>query len=121
MAQAVSNIDHDGVTFRLRGSVLAFATALAVIAALRVAQTSPVWFLVASLPFFAAFWLTYQGLFKTCTYLASHGLRDVGDGKEAVCNLQEVAQLRAQGRSVLLLAGVSSAIATSLAVVVAIS
>jgi hypothetical protein len=119
MAHAASNIDNHGVTFRLRGSVLAFGVALVLIAVLRMANTPTVWFAAASLPFFAAFWLTYQGLFKTCTYMASHGLRDVGDGQETVANPLEVLQLKEQGRSVLLLTGLSAVIATALVVLVA--
>jgi len=65
MARTASNIDNQGVTFRLRRSVYAFAAALVAIAALRITQTPIVWFAVAALPFFAAFLMTYQGLFRT--------------------------------------------------------
>ncbi len=46
--------------------------------------------------------------------MAAQGLRDVGDGLEAVANPDEVSQLRQQARTVLILSGASTAIATVL-------
>lgn len=49
--------------------------------------------------------------------MAAQGLRDVGDGMEAVANPEEVAQLRRQARAVLMLSGASTVIATALLIV----
>jgi hypothetical protein len=65
MATAASNIDNQGVTLRLRRSVYAFAVALFAVAGLNAGGISSAWFAVAALPFFGAFLMTYQGLFKT--------------------------------------------------------
>jgi hypothetical protein len=65
MATVASNIDNQGVTLRLRRSVYGFALALVALALFRVYGTSNAWFAVAAFPFFFAFFLTYQGLFKT--------------------------------------------------------
>ncbi|MBL8744261.1 MAG: hypothetical protein JNK04_24310 [Myxococcales bacterium] len=65
MAAAASNIDIQGVTLRLRRSVYAFAVALFAVALLHAIGISSAWLAVAALPFFGAFLMTYQGLFKT--------------------------------------------------------
>ncbi len=65
MARAASNIANAGITLRLRRSVYAFAMALAIVALTRGLGQSGWWTLAAGLPFFGAFFLTYQGLFRT--------------------------------------------------------
>jgi hypothetical protein len=49
--------------------------------------------------------------------MAAQGLRDVGDGMEAVANPEEVSQLRRQGQVVLLLTCASTVVATVLLIV----
>jgi hypothetical protein len=49
--------------------------------------------------------------------MAAQGLRDVGDGFEPVANPEEVAQLRQQARTVMLLATASTVVATLLLIV----
>lgn len=93
-----------------------FAIALLLVAVLRsFAVPSPV-YLVVALPFLAAFSLAYQGLFKTCTYLAGRGLRDVGDGKERVACVEQLARLKSRGRRVSVMTVVSAAAATAMVV-----
>ena len=65
MATAASNIDNQGVTLRLRRSVYTFAVALLIVAGLNASGVSSAWFVVAALPFFGTFLMTYQGLYKT--------------------------------------------------------
>mgnify|MGYP000066254059 CR=1 FL=1 len=52
--------------------------------------------------------------------MAAQGLRDVGDGYEAVANPKQAAQLKQQARTVLTLSLISAAIATALVVVVSL-
>jgi len=61
----IANIGMKGIETRLLRGVFAFGTSLAAIVALRALQM-PAWVFAALIvPFFGAFNLAYQGLFKT--------------------------------------------------------
>jgi hypothetical protein len=61
----VENIGAEGVEYRLVRSVIAFGTTLAAIVALR-ALAAPAWaFAFLLVPFWGAFSLAYQALFRT--------------------------------------------------------
>ena len=62
---ASPNIDDAGVVLRLRRSVYAFAVALFIVGVLQWREASWPFYLLAALPFWGAFSLAYQGLFKT--------------------------------------------------------
>ncbi|NUP09843.1 MAG: hypothetical protein HOW73_27670 [Polyangiaceae bacterium] len=65
MATVSANIDDRGIVRRLRNSLYVFGVALALVAGLAAADASWAFFLIAALPFWGAFSLAYQGLFKT--------------------------------------------------------
>jgi hypothetical protein len=65
MASATPNIDDQGVVLRLRRSVYAFAGALLTVAILQWQQAPWPYYLFSAFFFYSAFWLAYQGLFKT--------------------------------------------------------
>ena len=61
----LSNIDERGVELRLTRSVVAFGIALAAVVSMSWLG-APTWaFSVAFVPFFVAYTLAYQGLFRT--------------------------------------------------------
>ncbi len=51
--------------------------------------------------------------------MAAQGLRDMGDGPEAVANPAEAAALRARGRRVMAISALGAALATALVCVAA--
>jgi hypothetical protein len=65
MVAEFTNLSEAGILLRLRRSVIAFAATLGATATLAWAEVHPAWFLALALPFFGAFQLSYQGLFKT--------------------------------------------------------
>ncbi len=63
--ESLSNIDERAIERRLERSVVAFGATLAAVVALR-ALGAPVWAFVALIvPFFGAYTLAYQALFRT--------------------------------------------------------
>lgn len=65
MADAAQNIGENGVVLRLRRSVYAFGAALLLVGLAQLFEVRPIWYLASVLPFYGAFSLAYQGLFKT--------------------------------------------------------
>lgn len=65
MVNAAPNIDDRGVTDRLRRSLYSFAAALVIVAVCAATKVSWLFVLIAAVPFWGAFSLAYQGLFKT--------------------------------------------------------
>jgi hypothetical protein len=65
MSLEITNLSEAGILLRLRRSVIVFGAALAATAALAWAAVHPAWFLTLAIPFYLAFFLAYQGLFKT--------------------------------------------------------
>ncbi len=60
-----ANIDDGGVVLRLRRSIYAFAAALALVFVLSRLGVGRSFYALSALPFWGAFSLAYQGLFKT--------------------------------------------------------
>lgn len=114
-----ANIGTEGIERRLRGAVLAFGLALALITGLRLAGAPAYAFGLAFIPFFVASSLGFQSLYRTCTYQASHGTRNLGDGEEPVAHPEERARLARQGRIVWLLTLGTASLATALVVAAA--
>lgn len=113
---AVANLDSSGVEMRLKGALASFGLALLLAVVLRYFGLSPWTLGVLVVPFFMSAWLSFQGLFRTCTVMAKNGVRDVGDGQERVANPVERAQLALRGRTVMLLA-VSTALLATLSMI----
>ncbi|MBK6515377.1 MAG: hypothetical protein IPG04_14960 [Polyangiaceae bacterium] len=62
---ASPNIDDRGVVQRLRRSLYAFGAALFIVAILQWTGAALPFYLLPALPFFGAFNLAFQGLYKT--------------------------------------------------------
>ncbi len=65
MISASPNIDDRGVVQRLRRSLYAFGAALFIVAILQWTGAALPFYLLPALPFFGAFNLAFQGLYKT--------------------------------------------------------
>lgn len=63
--EGLSNIDERGVERRLSRSVVAFGFTLAAVVALRGLGAPPWVFTTLVIPFFGAYMMAYQGLFRT--------------------------------------------------------
>jgi hypothetical protein len=96
----IANISGTGIELRLRRSVYAFGATLALAVLLRGIGASAWAYAALIVPFLGVFFLVYQGLFKTCTFMASRGERDLGDGHEKVANAAEADTLRKRARGV---------------------
>lgn len=64
-ASGSGNIDEGGVVLRLRRSIYAFGGALALVFVLSRLGVSSPFYALTLVPFWGAFSLAYQGLFKT--------------------------------------------------------
>lgn len=113
MEQA-SNISEQLIVLRLRRSVVLFAIALCTVGAFHHYGVGLAWYALLALPFFGAFNLAFQGIFKTCTYMAARGMRDLGEGLERVADPEKVAALHARGRRVQLMSLAVTVAATAL-------
>ena len=110
----VHNIGREGVESRLCLTTYAFALTLGLVIGMR-ALGAPTWsYGFMFVPFTVSFLLAYQGMWKTCTGLASRGMRDVGDGHECIANPRELRALRARGRRIMAYVFASAAVATAL-------
>ena len=116
LPQNVQNIGGEGIGNRLGKTTYAFAFTLSVVVVMR-ALSAPTWsFAVLFVPFTGCFLLAYQAMWKTCTFLASRGMRDVGDGHECIADPTEVARLRTRGRRITAYVVASAAVSTALVV-----
>lgn len=110
----VHNLGRKGVESRLCHTSYAFALTLGLTIAMR-ALGAPTWsYGCLFLPFTVSFLLAYQGMWKTCTLLASRGMRDVGEGHECIANPRELRALRVRGRRIMAYVFASAAVATAL-------
>lgn len=114
-----ANIGSEGIEKRLRAAVAAFGFALLLIVGLRLVGAPEYAYALVFIPFFLASSLSFQSLYRTCTYQASHGTRNLGDGEEPVANPEERARLARQGRIVWLLTLGTASVATALVVAAA--
>jgi hypothetical protein len=67
-------------------------------------------------PFFIAAFGAYQGLFRTCSFAARHGLRLADHGEEMVTSQPERDRMRREGRKVFLGSLATAVAATSMVV-----
>ncbi len=65
MREPVANLSDPGVLLRLRRSVWMFGLSLAATALMAGLQVRPLWFVALAVPFYLAFHLSFQALFKT--------------------------------------------------------
>ncbi len=65
MREPSGNLSENGTLLRLRRSVWMFGMSLTATVALAVVGVHPAWFLTLIVPFFLAYHLSFQGLFKT--------------------------------------------------------
>jgi hypothetical protein len=119
MSMAVANLDSSGVEMRLRSAVFVFALGMGLAVVLRMTTTSPWALSVMVVPFFLTSWLTFQGLYRTCTVMAKDGTRDYGDGRERVACPQTRSKLHHRGRYVMLLSVSVAMVATACMILVA--
>jgi hypothetical protein len=96
--QRCANLGPRSQDSRLRMGVVAFTgtLALAIVLAKAGAPQELRWLLV--LPFFWAVMGVAQALYGTCPFMAAKGLRDGGEGAEAILNPDELKQVRTRGR-----------------------
>ena len=114
----VHNIGREGVESRLCRTTYSFALTMALVLGMR-ALSAPTWsYCFLFVPFTLSFLLAYQSMWKTCTMLASRGMRDVGDGHECIANPLELRVLRARGRRIMAYVLASAALATALVMAV---
>lgn len=69
-------------------------------------------------PFFGAAFGAYQGLFRTCTYAAKHGVRLTDEGEERMANPADLARVRKSGRAVILSSFLTAVMATLVIVLI---
>lgn len=65
MREPSGNLSELGTLTRLRRSVWMFSVALVGVTALSLVRVHPAWFLTLLVPFYLAYHLSFQGLFKT--------------------------------------------------------
>lgn len=119
LVEQASNISERLIVLRLRRSVVLFAVGLLMVGALHHFGVDLAWYGLVALPFFGAINLAFQGIFKTCTYMAARGMRDLGEGQERVADREEQAALRARGRRIQLMSLAVTLAATVLTTVAA--
>lgn len=98
---AQGNLGCENQNKRLRSGVYAFAGSLGLAVLLLKLEVAPLYRLTLFIPFLFASIGVYQGLFKTCSFLAAQGLRDLDDGPEKIANPEERAEVKRLGRRVL--------------------
>ena len=111
------NLGRAVQTRRLRGGVIAFAIALSFALGLEHIRADRSVRMALFVPFFAAAWGIAQGLSGTDPPLALRGLRDNGEGREAIVGAYELARVRASARLVVWIALGVAALLTALVVV----
>lgn len=116
----LSNIGQRGIDLRLKRAVVGVGSTLIVMIVLSVLRAPPWALAFLFLPFFVTLNLAYQALFKTCSYMATRGMRDLGDGSEKIANPAEAAAMRARGRTILFASFATALVATSIAVLASI-
>jgi hypothetical protein len=98
---------------RMRYGVFAFSLGLVMAAVLMTLRAPHAARAVVLLPFFFGVMLLFQGLTGTCAGLAARGLRDLGDGPEAITNAEELAAVRRRARLVTLFSALGALAATA--------
>jgi hypothetical protein len=110
------NLGDHGQNQRLRGSVVALAVGLGLSVWMLGAGIGAPLRLLLFLPFFAAAFGAYQGLFRTCTKAARDGVRLADHGEEVVVDPAERAQMRRDGRKIVVSSLATAAAATAMMV-----
>lgn len=106
------NLGANAQNRRLRGSILALFVGLVLSAVMLRSGAPAAARVVLFLPFFAAAFGAYQGLFRTCTFAARQGMRIDDHGEEVVVDPDERARMRTEGRRILLGSIATAATAT---------
>lgn len=101
-ARRCHNLCTRGQDRRLRVGVVGFVGTLALAIAFAKAGAPPMVRWLLAVPFFVAIVAVAQALTGTCSYLASRGLRDRGEGKEIIIDPEELHLIRARGRRILM-------------------
>lgn len=91
-----------------------FAGVMLIVSVARLFQAPWVVYLLTLPAFFGAFSLSYQGLFKTCTFMAADGIRDLGEGRETIANPTQCESVKRLARRVNVLTISSTVIAAGL-------
>lgn len=112
-ARIAGNLSDENQTQRLRGGVLSLGLSLTIaVAMLKLGASAPIR-LVLFVPFFFSAIGLFQGLYRTCGFLAAQGMRDVGDGPEKISSRAELARVKQLGRKMFLGSTLSAAAATA--------
>jgi len=110
-----SNLGDQGQNARLRLSLIALVVALALSVGLVESDAPPVLRAILFVPFFIAAFGAYQGLFRTCSFAARHGMCVTDQGAESVGDAAERDRLRRDGRKVVLSSFATALVATATA------
>lgn len=116
MACTRGNLGANAQNTRLRMSILALLVGLALSTVMLRSGAPAAARLILFIPFFGAAFGAYQGLFRTCTFAARHGMRIDDHGEEAVVDPDERARMRREGHRVLLGSIATAATATLMVV-----
>ncbi len=106
------NLGANAQNRRLRMSILALLVGLVLSTVMLRSGAPAAARLVLFIPFFAAAFGAYQGLFRTCTFAARQGMRIDDHGEEVVVDRDERARMRSEGQRVLLGSIATAATAT---------
>ncbi|HEY2408445.1 MAG TPA: hypothetical protein VGI10_20705 [Polyangiaceae bacterium] len=98
----VANIGPDERAERMYFGLAAVAIAVLLAGALLLAHAARPWRVTAFLPLWAAGTSLLQVREKTCVALARRGLRNMDNGEESIDDPNELRQVRAQARRVVL-------------------
>ena len=112
----LANISELGVNSRLKRAVIGVGITLVAMILLVTLHAPRFAIALLFIPFFVTINLAFQALFKTCSFMAVQGMRDMGDGHEKLASCTESAALRARGRKIFLVSALAAAAATAIAV-----
>jgi hypothetical protein len=114
IASREGNLSADTQTPRLKGGVVGLGIGLVMAAVMLEQGVSVPLRLLLFVPFFVSSVLLFQGLFNTCPGLAARGMRDVGDGPEAIANKEQRCAVKSLAARVMLLSVAVAVLATAL-------
>lgn len=116
MACTHGNLGGDAQNQRLRMSIVALSVGLFLSVVLLESGLAAAYRGILFIPFFAAAFGAYQGLYRTCSFAARQGVRVTDQGEEVVANPAELDRMRSEGRKIVL-SSVATAVAATLIVV----
>lgn len=116
MACTRGNLGDRAQNTRMRMGLIFLGLALLVAVWLIKIDASPFVRALLFIPFFAASFGAYQGLFRTCTYAAKLGVRESDAGVVPIADPNEILRARKDGRFVMI-SSFATALAATLVIV----